>query len=198
MRCSKNTTEQYPQDTKALSLSLRHNCRRGLGILIISLLAGLNIGCGEIDPHKGYTSAPLHPTDIETVCVQMFQSESFRREVEFELTSAVCRQIELRTPYKVVADAQRADTVLYGVITSISEKTLIHQRDLDRPLENQYLVNVKVTWKDLRTGRLILDNQKLESAGQYYPLLAESTTAATRSAVDDLAVRIVEGMEAPW
>jgi len=155
-------------------------------------------GCGQIDPTKGYSNQSLYRTDISTVFVEMFQSQSFRREVEYELTRAASQQLELHSPYKVVSDRRKADTILYGTIKKISEGTLTRQRELDRPLENEVVLLVKVTWKDLRSGEMLLDDYPIKVSGDYAALLGAGRNSATQEALNKAAVRIVEAMERPW
>ena len=167
-----------------------------LPILAVGLLA---LGsCKQIDPHKGYTSRNLHQPDIKTVCVKMFESQSFRRGTEFELTRALAQRIEMHTPYKVVADERKADTVLYGTLVNISERTVAQQRDIGRPMDNQMNMAIDVTWKDLRNGVLLLDNQRIRVSSQYWVLMAAGRDSAARNAANEAAVRIVEAMEQPW
>lgn len=167
---------------------------------LVLCLAGVMalIGCSHIDPSTGYTSKSLYRCDIKTVCVEMFRSQSFRRGIEFELTRALVGQLELHSPYKVVSDRSKADTVLYGTINGVSERVLHQQRELDRPLENQMVLTVDVTWKDLRSGKMLLDNQRLAVTGDYVVLLGGGSRSAIRQASNEMAVRIVEAMETPW
>ncbi len=156
------------------------------------------IGCHDAEPTSGYTSRSLYNSDIETVCVDMFQSDSFRRGAEFNLTRSVCQQLELHSPYKIIADRRKADTVLYGSISSIEEKALTQQRELDRPMQSQIVVIAQVTWKDLRSGDLIMDNKKFKVSGQYANLLAAGENSAIQEAVNEMAIQIVQAMEDPW
>jgi len=158
---------------------------------ISGVLLVFPLGCG-------YTTDTLYRTYIKTIFIPVFESQSFRRQVEFDLTGAVSRQIDLHTPYKVVSDLSRADSILQGGILSIGETVLAQQRELDRPLENQVILTVSVNWKDLRNGDLIIENQIFQVSGDYAALLSSSSSSATRQAVNELAGRIVEKMEKPW
>ena len=173
---------------------------RTLLLLWALLPAGLAAvgGCAQVDPESGYTSADLHSGEIKTVHVKMFENQTFRRGIEFELTGALARQIELHTPYKVVANAGSADTVLSGSILGVGESVLTEQREIDRPLENQVVLLVEVTWKDLRSAELFLDRRLIKASGQYVVLLAAGRDSAAREAANEIAVRIVEQMESPW
>src|SRR5437868_12374198 len=74
---------------------------------IFILHSALLLGCA------GYQigNRALYRPDIRTVHVPMIQSDSYRRYLGERLTEAVVKEIELRTPYKVV-DADSADSVL--------------------------------------------------------------------------------------
>lgn len=167
-------------------------------LLLTALVLLFLAGCEQADPTQSYSSRNLYRTDIDTVFVEMFQSQSFRRELEFELSRAAAQQLELHSPYKVVSDRRKADTILYGTITKIRERTLTRQRELDRPLENEVVMVVKVTWKDLRSGELILDDLPIRISEDYAVLLGAGRDSASRDALNKVAVRIVEAMESPW
>ena len=89
----------------------------------------------------------LYPAEIHTVYVPMFESVSFRRNLAERLTEAVMKEIESKTPLKVVSDPN-ADSILTGRIVEEGKDVLIgslvgdprelqvaHSRDyrLDRP-----------------------------------------------------------------
>lgn len=182
------TNFQHPHARKNTSVAI---------IFTLWLLCSL-AGCNNTDPTKGYTPKNLYQSDIKTVHVKMFESKSFRRNIEFELTGPLVSQIELKTPYKVIADGSKADTEIYGTISNVRERVLTQQRDLDRPLESQVIIIANVTWKDLRDGTLLIDNKTFRISGTYSNLLAAGRTSASKEAANKLALRIVEAMELPW
>src|SRR5690242_17671653 len=57
----------------------------------------------------GYTTRPNYRTDICSVRVPIFKSRIYfdetRQGLEMDLTRAIVKQIELKTPYKVKEDA---------------------------------------------------------------------------------------------
>src|SRR5262249_42619491 len=69
----------------------------------------------------GYTSHPPYDLSIATVRVPIFKNLSFRRGLEFDLTRAVVREIESKTPYKVVSGDCPADTELSGTIINLTK-----------------------------------------------------------------------------
>jgi hypothetical protein len=128
----------------------------------------------------------------------MFESRTFYRQIEFELTRAVCQQLELHSPYKIVSDRQRADTILSGVIRNVNQNVQANQRDLDRPLEMEMIWTVHVTWKDLRSGEFILENHPVKISGQFAPFLGSGPQGAEKKIAEEAARCIMEAMEAPW
>ncbi len=168
-------------------------------IKIICLLIFVSLaGCDSVDPEKGYSTASLFDDKIDTVCVEMFDSLSFRKGIEFELTNALVQRIAANTPYKIRANKKDADSVIYGKILDVSERVLSHQRRLDRPMQEQLIVTAEVTWKDLRTGKLLIDRQRFRFSGHYSSLQNDSLQVASQEAVNKIAVEIVESMEQGW
>ncbi|HMD54839.1 MAG TPA: LPS assembly lipoprotein LptE, partial [Phycisphaerae bacterium] len=66
----------------------------------------------------GYQSQYLYPTGIETISVPMWSNQSYYRNLEFQLTEAIDKNIESRTPYRL-ASGDQADTELTGTITDV-------------------------------------------------------------------------------
>jgi len=148
-------------------------------------------GCG------GYQNGWLYPQDVQTVYVEMFDTKSFRRGFEFTLTDAICKRIEAQTPYKIVSDRKAADTVLSGEM-AIRNMVLAVDRYTGRPLEFESGVTVVVTWKDLRTGRLLIDRQEVMAAATFSNQLGQTIDYSLSRASNKAAVRVVELMEIPW
>ncbi len=167
-------------------------------LVCIAALVGSQGGCEQVDPKQGYTSRSLYRTDVKTVFVQMFESESFRRGIEFELTRALAGQLELHSPYKVVSDRRKADTILYGSINRVTERRLARQRELDRPLANEVVLVATFSWKDLRSADMLIEDRKVRVSGDYVAFLGAGRESAAREAANEMAVRIVEAMEAEW
>jgi hypothetical protein len=153
-------------------------------------------GCGK-GGLAGYQNAWLHPQDVSTVYVEMFDSSGFRRGYEFKLTEAVCKRIEAQTPYKIVSDRDLADSVLSGTVGAGSG-VLAGDRYTGRPLEQEAMIQVRLTWKNLKTGRLMLDNEEVYAAVSYSELLGQSYDYSAASAVNKAAQKVVELMEQPW
>jgi len=157
-------------------------------VLLVTVLAG----CG------GYTTGALYPEHIENVRLEMFDNRSFRRNFEYVLSDALGKRIESHTPFKLITDADIADTVLSGQIVSISEAILSAERETGKALEKEITIRAQVTWKDIKTGDLLLDAAIVEAASSYSEFLNQGTSYAGRIAANALAERIVEAMETQW
>ncbi len=156
------------------------------------LLAAGFVGC------RGYRSGPLYREHIETVRLEMFDNRSFRRNLEYVLSDALGKRVEAQTPYKLITNADMADTVLGGQIVNIYETVLSAERETGKALEKEITIQAQVTWKDLKTGDLLLDAALVEATSSYSEFLNQGTSYAGRIAANALAERIVEAMETQW
>ena len=146
---------------------------------------------------RGYSNSWLHRQDVDTVYVEMFDTDSFRRGYEFKLTDAICKRIEAQTPYKIVSDRSVADTILGGSM-SVGVGVLAGERWTGQPLENEALVSVTVTWKNLKTGQVLVDNETVYGSTSYSPQMGQTVDYSVNQAVNKAAQKVVELMEQPW
>jgi hypothetical protein len=153
-------------------------------------------GCG-VGGIQGYSNEWLHPQDVGSVYVEMFDTRSFRRGYEFSLTSAICKNIESRTPYKIVSNRDTADTILSGQLT-LGQGVLSNDRYMGRPLEREVVVRVVFTWKNLKTGEILVNHEQVAASGDYADLLNQDFDYAAAVAVNRAAERVVERMEKTW
>ncbi len=172
-------------------------------VIALALLIPL-AGCGysqtggeNNNQQSGYHWNSLYREDIQTVAVPIFTNKDFRRGVEFRLTEAVIKQLELHAPYKVVPK-ERADTILEGQVTDVRVGTLSRDFFTNEPREQQVVIIVDVTWKDLRTGKILLQRNGLQQEGVYHPPLGEGEFAGTQQAIERFALIIVQEMQADW
>lgn len=174
-------------------------------ILAASVMAAVsNIGCnyqstGSFNPdvNRGYQWKSLYREDIQTVAIPIFTTRSFQRGVENNLTRAVVQQMELRTPYKVVP-RDRAQTILEGEIDSIETDVISSSDKTTLPQEQLLTIRVNFTWKDIRTGRVLVERRSFVQSSSYYPTLGEGRFVGTQNATEKLAIAIVQQLEADW
>jgi hypothetical protein len=146
----------------------------------------------------------LYRPDIRTVHVPVVPSESFRRYLGERLTEAVVKEIELKTPYKVVG-ADEADSVLTVRLVSDSKRVLSENRfDEPRDIETDFFV--QLSWVD-RRGDVIMSHEDIPAAplllniGQsanFVPEGGQSLATAHHEAIQRLAEQIVGQMELAW
>jgi hypothetical protein len=102
----------------------------------------------------GYTTKPNYDINIHTIRVPIFKNRTFIRGVEFDLTQAIIREIEQKTPYKVVGPGCNADTELSGTVI-IYTKNILDVNQLNEIREGETTLSVEVVWRDLRTGEYL-------------------------------------------
>jgi hypothetical protein len=146
----------------------------------------------------------LYRPDIRTVHVPVIQSESYRRYLGERLTEEVVKQIELRTPYKVVGP-DAADSVLTVRLVSDAKRVIANNRFSEpRDIETDFFI--QTNWVD-RRGDLIMSNDNVPAApllvniGQqanFVPEGGQSLATAQQEAINKLASQIVGQMELAW
>jgi len=163
-------------------------------IIVCLTLLGL-FGCAAL---KGYSNKSLFPDDVKSVYLEMFDNQTFRRGIEYELSDALSKRIETETPYKIVSDRNRADTVISGRIVSIGESALSTERETGRILEKEVELFAVVNWKNLNTGELLINNQIVSSSASYSEYQMQDFKYGSSLAANKLARKIVELMEQKW
>jgi hypothetical protein len=151
-----------------------------------------------------FGSRTLFPNDIETVYVPVFESNSYRKGLAEELTEAVIKEIEKRTPYKVVG-TPNADTTLTGKIVS-DNKHLLFESLTGDPRESELNLKVEVTWANSRGDAIRkipavpVPNAavSVSAANNLVPEVGQSVATSQQTAIQRLAQQIVNLMEAPW
>jgi len=169
----------------------------GCGCLFVCGLMFLNLGCG-------YMVGGVYSSEVRTVAVPTFSNETYRRGIEFQLTEAVQKEIQNRTPFRLAKEPY-ADTRLTGKIIDIDKRQLVRTR-FDDPRELELSLAVEVTWEDLRTGKIISQEQvpldpesiKLLADSSFAPEVGHSLATAMQSTVAKMARQIVDMMETPW
>jgi outer membrane lipopolysaccharide assembly protein LptE/RlpB len=178
-------------------------CTTTLALAMLPCLMAM-AGCGYQQagnydqPLKGnYQWHSLYREDVQTVAVPIFGNRDFRRGVEFALSKAVVNELEAHSPYKVVS-RERADTVLEGEIAKVDVNTLSRTYREGVPQEQLMVLTVNFTWKDLRTGRILLERKNFQQTATFYPTLREGEFVGSQEAVEKLALGIVQEMQAEW
>ena len=147
----------------------------------------------------GYTTAELYPDQYRTVALPILDNRTAYRGVEYDLTEALAKQLEQRTPYKITA-AGRADTLIVGRVVGVDQRQLSRTRRGGLPQEIEVIFVADLTWKDLRTGDIIIERRGFTTVGQHVPTqpLGEPFELAQHAAVEEMAEQFVAEMRADW
>ena len=145
---------------------------------------------------------PYNPT-VRTVEVPIFETSSHRRGLDVQLTEAVQKQIQLRTPFRLVKDG--GDTRLSGRIIDL-RKSVLGETRFDDPRELQINLVLDVVWEDTRSGKVLAQEQyslapelvSLRSQADFAPEVGQSLATALQQSINQMARQIVGLMESPW
>ena len=146
----------------------------------------------------------LYAPDVRTVFVPMVESDSFRRDLGERLTEAIVKEIELKTPFKVVG-APDADSVLAARLV-LDRKSVIVENQNDDPRVIETSLFAQVSWVNSRRQPIVPPTTvplppELIAISQSAPLLPEagqSIAVQQQQAIQRLAEQIVATMEEPW
>jgi hypothetical protein len=221
-------TWQRPSEGGWAVLPSKTGKRKPLFLWLAGSALALLLSSCQSDGHFtvfGYTTKPNYDPAIHTVYVPIFKNRTLWRGLEFELTQAVVKQIQWKTPFRVVSDRASADTELTGTIISFN-KSLVNRNQLNEVREAETTLAVEVVWRNLRTGDILSQPRRpgdappipppppppggpippppaapptlVQSIGDFIPELGGSISTARQQNVERLAVQIVSLMEKPW
>ncbi|MBI4717419.1 MAG: hypothetical protein HY763_06420 [Planctomycetes bacterium] len=162
-----------------------------------TLLTALLLAAALGSTGCGYSTKRPFPTDIRTVHVEMFHSKEFRRELEFRLTEALVKRIEMDTPYRI-APRETADAVLTGEILHVDNRTFGDDLDTDLPREIASTIVVRFRFQDIRSGDVLVERPRFVYQASYIPPVGETFSKGMVRGLDGLAEQIVESLETDW
>jgi outer membrane lipopolysaccharide assembly protein LptE/RlpB len=118
-------------------------------------------GCGYHATGRGSL-----PTSIHSIAVPAFDSQSRTYKVEQLLTTAVVREFVTRTNYRISSNAEDADAVLKGIVTSASIAPLTFDPTTGRISSALVVVGMRVSLAD-RKGKVLYENNQYVFRQQY-------------------------------
>ena len=149
-------------------------------------------------------SASLYNPNIRTIYIPIIRNETFRHDLGVQLTEALQKEVELRTPYKVVANPS-ADSTLTCRVTAQTKRVIV-EANTDEPRALENMISVELTWTD-RQGNLLLENRFVPQGelafffiqgSDFVPEGGQSIATSQMRAVEQLAQQIVSQMEVRW
>ena len=149
-------------------------------------------------------TASLYAPDIATVYVPMIESNSYRRDLGERLTEAVCKEIELKTPYKVVS-TPNADSILSVKLTRDTRMALVRNA-FDDPRVSENEIRTQVNWLNRRRLPIVPAQSipvppeavAISATSNIIPEAGQSVATQQQQAIVRLAQQIVGTMETPW
>lgn len=153
--------------------------------------AALSAGCAA-DPRDGYSTRSVYASDIRTVAVPMFENATFTPGIEAQVTEAVIKELQARTPWRVT-DASRADAVLTGVVRAADLARLSADPRTGLMQELAVRVSVDFDLRDNRTGAVVVSRRGFTAVDTFVPArgTGERLEVGQASAVERLARDVV-------
>jgi hypothetical protein len=190
-------TPPAPRAARLTALIVVAAALSGCGYSQANYSPGALSGEPDSSTASGAATRGLFREDVRTVAIPIFTNRTFERNVEFDLSKALVNTIESTTPYKVVPK-ERADTILEGEVTRVDVKTTSNSPYTSLPQEQLMILRVNFTWKDLRTGRILVQRKHFDQTANYYPTLGEDRFVGAQQNVEKMALASVKELRADW
>ena len=154
----------------------------------------------------GYSAGQISPGEGRSIAVPLFTNQTYRRDLERDITRAVQQEIVARTDFHLIDESSDPDLVITGKLVEVTED-LLSQRSEGRIRESSVIVTVVITVEDRRTGEKPVNKIRLTERQAFVPpavetdrivLKGESVRSAEIAAMRGLAERIVYTLSAPW
>ena len=157
--------------------------RRIAPMLVLMVIAG----CGYSLGYQG------HP-GIVSIAIPMFDNHTFplRREIEYDITRAVRREIQSRTTLSL-ADSSVADMTVFGSIREFQERP-IAEGPQDRVIESSLRVEVDLIVEDYQNRKRW--KESVTTTQPFSVQTGETIENARSRVIENLAELIVNTLEA--
>ena len=170
---------------------------RKLSFLFPVIFMVLN-GCA-IDPTEGYSTETIYPTTVGSVAIPIFENPTFHRGLEFDLTDAIIKEVQLHTPYKITTQA-KSDSILSGKIRHVELRQLSKSPLTGLTEEAIVRMTIDFEWRDLRTNKILIERRSFSGHGLFVPSAptGEPIEIGQLNAIQQLARDVVSEMQAEW
>lgn len=128
-------------------------------LMLLSLLA---TSCG----YRTAGRASNLPTQVNTIAIPVFVNQTQTYRIETLLTSAVVREFNTRSRYRIVSDPRESDATLTGYVTSAQLAPLTYDSQTGRASSALVTVTMRVTLTE-RDGRILYQNANYVFREQY-------------------------------
>lgn len=136
------------------------------------------------------------PRGVSRISVPVFKNETipFRKDLEYELTRAVKRELQLMTPAEVTS-IEDSNAILRGSVLEFGEGVLVESGS-GGVQESGIVMKVGIQLIRSRDERVLLE-RSVEARASYSLAAGETIEVARQEALTDLARRIIAEIE-PW
>lgn len=155
----------------------------------IIVLFALISGCG-------YTSKSLISRKINSIYIPIFENDTFRRGLEFDLTKAVKDEIMSKTKLRIL-HKDSADTILTGKIVKVTEG-MLSSNVADDIVESRVTIFVDIKLVDRITGRTLVEVEELNQSAEFVVRRGENIKSASQESLAGLAEKVVYQLEEKW
>jgi hypothetical protein len=186
----------------AAAIAARPSAPRWLRVVSVGLATLWPLASGCAGYQIGHQT--LFRPDIRTIHVPIFESDSLRPQLGESLTEAVIKEIERRTPYKVLT-GPNADSLLTGRILQERKAVAVsHPFGDARAVETEMAVQIR--WVD-RRGAVLMERNAIPlppmladvtQDSVFIPEAGQSLVTAQQAVIQQLAREIVNQMERTW
>lgn len=179
--------------------SIPRKSLRTIALVGLTLVMPLALSACASDPASGYSFKPSFRDDVTSVNVQMFQNQTFYHGLESELSSAVITELRRQSPYKIL-NSEQAQTTLTGTIVRADLRRLSVGRDTGIAEDMAFLLTIDFTWKNARTGKVIVSRKEFTAAESFVPArnVSEPIEQGQQAAVSRLARDLVNELRSSW
>jgi hypothetical protein len=153
------------------------------------LVVALTCGCG-------YSTRSLISRDISSIHIPIFENNTFRRGIEFDLTKAVKNEVMSKTNLRI-ASKDYADTILHGSVEDFTESIITHGFR-DSVVEARMALLVEIKLIDRRTDRVLVHEKGISQTTEYIVRRGETLESAIEEGVVGLAETIVNLLAEKW
>jgi hypothetical protein len=157
---------------------------------LASVLALALTGCG-------YATGSLVPPGYKTIAVPVFENPTRRHDLEWEITRAVCAELQSRTKLRVVAPGDSPDLVLKGSLVEVDEDVLSRETR-QRIRESAVFLSADVEVVDGHSGKTVVAKGRVSERESFVPSIGENVRTAREESGRALAERIVRRLESAW
>lgn len=166
--------------------------------IILAIFALVVLSSCASDPSRGYSLASTIPGSGQSIAIDIFDNYTFSKGVEVELTEAIIKELQRKTPLRVTRG--QADTSLTGVVRAVDMKQVA--RDSTTGLVDQIAVKITVDfeWKDNRTGTVLVGRRGFSAVETFVSGMGsnEPVELGRRGASQRLASDLVGELRSAW